>query len=870
MRTCQVFACALLVVLTALPARAADIGTAFTYQGFLEKPAGTPVNDTCTLEFKLCDDAEAACEPGTISNHPGVVVTDGVFTVANVDFGAGAFTGEARWLVVYVQCTGDGGLVALSPRVELTPAPYALRATEGVGPPGVLNVTSEGNVGIGTASPTQKLDVAGIIQAAEGVTVGNTIKVCSPGIPSTLRYISSDGEMDLYVDHPNPASGSTPCPANPTGDGADRALRLEKGGTSAAEVNLIGGHVANSVTFPVDGATIGGGGSAGSPNRVTDDFGTVGGGESNRAGDNAAPMSDASHATVSGGYGNTASGFLATVSGGNGNTASGDESTVSGGFTNTASGPGATISGGAFNTAVGIEANIGGGTSNTASGYSSAVGGGESNTASLSHSTVGGGFINTASGDFSTVVGGQFNRATHPHSTVGGGLSNEATQANATVSGGESNIATRAHSTVGGGFSNEATNNYATVGGGEDNWALGDRSTVGGGRSNFAGNTYATIAGGSGNNAPAYWSTVPGGSSNQAGGDFSFAAGRLATVRTGPGVGGGDPDGDQGTFVWADSTATNFISTGPNQFLIRASGGVGIGTTSPTATLHIAGTTFGVGVRAIGTSRGVFGSGSDDGVYGEGGFNGVQGYAPGPNGNGVVGMCHPGTDSWGVVGASTDGQGVVGRSGPPPLPGGGYPPETGVVGHSSSANGYGVYGEAANPVAANALPTDIAGFFKGKLAATNLPAGSYFMVDWDPVTGLFHNSGSSSRRFKENITPLQDDFERLLDAQPMTYTRPGGPDQWEIGWIAEDFQDLGLTHLTLYDQEHRPDGINYQRICVYLTEIAKTQAKKIESLEAENAEIKSRLGRQEQLEARLEKLEAIVKALTSHNIGGGR
>jgi hypothetical protein len=36
-----------------------------------------------------------------------------------------------------------------------------------------------------------------------------------------------------------------------------------------------------------------------------------------------------------------------------------------------------------------------------------------------------------------------------------------------------------------------------------------------------------------------------------------------------------------GTFVWADQSGWNFESTGPNQFLIRASGGVGIGTNDP-------------------------------------------------------------------------------------------------------------------------------------------------------------------------------------------------------------------------------------------------------------------------------------------------
>jgi hypothetical protein len=154
-------ALAALIVVAAASSRAAEVGSAFSYQGFLEKPAGTPLTDTCMFEFKLCDDAAAACAPGTISNHPGIAVTDGVFTVADVDFGAGAFTGEARWMEVYVQCTGDGGPVALSPRVELTPAPYSIRAGEGVGGPNALNVTPSGDVGIGTTTPAARLDVNG-------------------------------------------------------------------------------------------------------------------------------------------------------------------------------------------------------------------------------------------------------------------------------------------------------------------------------------------------------------------------------------------------------------------------------------------------------------------------------------------------------------------------------------------------------------------------------------------------------------------------------------------------------------------------------------------------------------------------------------
>ena len=72
---------------------------------------------------------------------------------------------------------------------------------------------------------------------------------------------------------------------------------------------------------------------------------------------------------------------------------------------------------------------------------------------------------------------------------------------------------------------------------------------------------------------------MPGGIGNTANGFSSFAIGRQAKAN------------HDGAFVWGDSTAADFVSTGTNQFLIRASGGVGIGTTSPAAQLEVAANT---------------------------------------------------------------------------------------------------------------------------------------------------------------------------------------------------------------------------------------------------------------------------------------
>ena len=165
-----------------------------------------------------------------------------------------------------------------------------------------------------------------------------------------------------------------------------------------------------------------------------------------------------------------------------------------------------------------------------------------------------------------------------------------ANAAGATVSGGGGNIASGKYATVSGGSSNSASWNYSTVGGGDSNTASAYRATVGGGFSNRASGYRATVGGGSSNIASGYSATVPGGSTNSAGGSYSLAAGYRAKVRDSHSSSiyySGDSNGDEGTFVWADSTSTDFISTGPNQFLVRANGGMGVGTNSPQAQFHV-------------------------------------------------------------------------------------------------------------------------------------------------------------------------------------------------------------------------------------------------------------------------------------------
>ncbi|MBI4547588.1 MAG: hypothetical protein HY707_06400 [Ignavibacteriae bacterium] len=207
---------------------------------------------------------------------------------------------------------------------------------------------------------------------------------------------------------------------------------------------------------------------------------------------------------------------------------------------------------------------------------------GSYNRASGNYSVVSGGGgsydsdSNLAAGDYSTIGGGKQHKAMSSFATIGGGFRNTVSWGTSTISGGSENIAENG-ATIGGGNSNQADGDHATIAGGWDNTADGVRSVVGGGNVNNAWGSFSTVSGGSVNRAGGEYSTVPGGSDNVANGNFSFAAGRHANAQ------------HAGSFVWADATDSSFASTNNNQFLIRASGGVGINTSLPDAMLGISG-----------------------------------------------------------------------------------------------------------------------------------------------------------------------------------------------------------------------------------------------------------------------------------------
>src|SRR6266436_5312656 len=100
--------------------------TAFSYNGRLND-GGIAANGNYDMKFTLYDAASGGnVVAGPITSSP-VAVNSGLFAL-NLDFGAGVFTGPARWLEVAVRRSDAPNFSTLTPRQGLTSSPYAIYA----------------------------------------------------------------------------------------------------------------------------------------------------------------------------------------------------------------------------------------------------------------------------------------------------------------------------------------------------------------------------------------------------------------------------------------------------------------------------------------------------------------------------------------------------------------------------------------------------------------------------------------------------------------------------------------------------------------------------------------------------------------------
>jgi len=112
----------------------------FTYQGRFSSN-GVPVTSEFDFRFSLHDAAELGNQVGSPLTNAPLGVINGLFTVA-LDFGAGVFDGNARWLEIGVRTNGStNAYTTLAPRQLITATPYAVRAANFNGQIAATNLT---------------------------------------------------------------------------------------------------------------------------------------------------------------------------------------------------------------------------------------------------------------------------------------------------------------------------------------------------------------------------------------------------------------------------------------------------------------------------------------------------------------------------------------------------------------------------------------------------------------------------------------------------------------------------------------------------------------------------------------------------------
>jgi hypothetical protein len=625
-------------------------GTAFVYQGRLNSN-GAPATGLYDLRFKLFLDPLGNNQLGSALLTNGVPVTNGLFTLP-LDFGGGVFSGTSYWLGISVKTNGGASYVDLTPLQPLTPVPYAIYAENAVNGglaagiyTNAVTLNNPSNNFSGTfigngasVSNVNALTLNGLAAGAFWQLGGNTV--------AAGQFIGSlnNQPVELWANQLRalrlePDTNSFGAP-NVIGGAPNNFVDPGIYGATIA-----GGGVLN---YPTNGYEPGPG-----SNHVSAIWGTIGGGRRNTVGADHSVIAGghdnliqpfAYDSVVGGGSANTISNFAqeSVIAGGEFNKAGGSASTVGGGDFNSASASYATVSGGYFNNATANYTTVGGGYNNTIqslAAYSTIAGGEQNMIQAIAfnnniggyNSTIAGGLVNTIGSPYATIGGGSYhsigtnsnsgfigggyyNRIannTFDSTIAGGSYSSIGTNSFAstiaggsghsigdnstgsTIAGGNNNTASASYTSVGGGYRNSAGVISATVGGGFENTAMADSGTVGGGAYNSVFAPGAAVSGGGGNSASGYAAavagysnvssgyaaTVPGGQGNQAGGQYSFAAGQQAYAT------------NDSTFVWADSQNAPFASTGVNQFLVRALGGVGVNTNNPAgAALNVAGT----------------------------------------------------------------------------------------------------------------------------------------------------------------------------------------------------------------------------------------------------------------------------------------
>lgn len=183
----------------------------FTYQGRLAT-SGVAAEGTYDFLFNLYDAASLGSQAGLTQTNNAVVVSNGTFTV-QLDFGAGAFNGEARWLEITLRA-GTNAFTTLNPRQPVTATPYAISAAT------VSGSISDGQIPATIARLGSSQTFSGVLQLTNsantvvGSFAGNGGGLTNLDLSAVTNWVLSQGYQSTnsvtrkQLVTPSPASGT--------------------------------------------------------------------------------------------------------------------------------------------------------------------------------------------------------------------------------------------------------------------------------------------------------------------------------------------------------------------------------------------------------------------------------------------------------------------------------------------------------------------------------------------------------------------------------------------------------------------------------------------------------------------------------------
>ncbi|HEY5910073.1 MAG TPA: hypothetical protein VJA21_05655 [Verrucomicrobiae bacterium] len=189
-----------------IPALAAPLGTAFTYQGRLND-GPSPANGSYDLRFTIFDVPDYGFPVGPVITNWGVTVSDGLFQ-AELDFGDGVFTNNSRlWLEIGVRKSGGSFFTALTPRQPFTPTPYALYSPNaGTAATAVSAMTAQtvsaGSVGI-AGLDTASVDTRYVLKSGDTMTGRLTLPADGLSVGADQLFTTLQGNVGIGTNNPS-------------------------------------------------------------------------------------------------------------------------------------------------------------------------------------------------------------------------------------------------------------------------------------------------------------------------------------------------------------------------------------------------------------------------------------------------------------------------------------------------------------------------------------------------------------------------------------------------------------------------------------------------------------------------------------------